>query len=189
MRQSVQELFEKYQNNLYVTAFNICKKARLKTAAAIITVCLVLASGSGIAYAADLGGIQRTIQLWIDGDRTNATFEYNSDGTYNISIPSEDGETEEFGGGGVALEADGTERPLTESEILETLNDPVVKYEDDGTVWVYYYDQKTEITDKFEDGICYLKVSNGDETLYMTIKYQDGWCTNPHKYESPDSLN
>lgn len=189
MRQSVQELFEKYQNNLYVTAFNICKKARLKTAAAIITVCLVLASGSGIAYAADLGGIQRTIQLWIDGDRTNATFEYNSDGTYNISIPSEDSETEEFGGGGVALEADGTERPLTESEILETLNDPVVKYEDDGTVWVYYYDQKTEITDKFEDGICYLKVSNGDETLYMTIKYQDGWCTNPHKYESPDSLN
>lgn len=87
------------------------------------------------------------------------------------------------------MEADGTERPLTESEILETLNDPVVKYEDDGTVWVYYYDQKTEITDKFEDGICYLKVSNGDETLYMTIKYQDGWCTNPHKYESPDSLN
>lgn len=25
MRQSVQELFEKYQNNLYATAFNICK--------------------------------------------------------------------------------------------------------------------------------------------------------------------
>ncbi|MCI8798181.1 MAG: RNA polymerase subunit sigma, partial [Dorea sp.] len=25
MRQSVQELFEKYQNNLYAAAFNICK--------------------------------------------------------------------------------------------------------------------------------------------------------------------
>ena len=27
MRQSVQELFEKYQNNLYAVAFNICKNA------------------------------------------------------------------------------------------------------------------------------------------------------------------
>ena len=27
MRQSVQELFEKYQNNLYAVAFNICKKS------------------------------------------------------------------------------------------------------------------------------------------------------------------
>lgn len=167
----------------------ITKKARLKTAAAVIAVCLIMVSGSGIAYAADLGGIQRTIQLWIDGDQTNATFEYNSDGSYQVSIPSEDGETEEISGGGIAYEPDGTERPLTESEILETLNDPEVEYKDDGTVWVYYYDQKIEITDKFEDGVCYLKVSNGDETLYMTIKYQDGWCSNRHKYESPDSFN
>ena len=27
MRQSVQELFEKYQNNLYIVACNICKNA------------------------------------------------------------------------------------------------------------------------------------------------------------------
>lgn len=165
------------------------KQARFKTAAATITVCLVLAGGGGIAYAKDIGGIQRTIQLWIDGDQTSATFEYNPDGTYNILIPSENGETEERGGGGVAFEADGTERPLTEDELLEDLNDPEVEYKDDGTVWVYYYDQKIEITDKFEDDVCYLKVSNGDETLYMTIKYQDGYCMSPHKYESPDSFN
>lgn len=165
------------------------RKAKLKTAAAIITVCLIMVSGSGIAYAADVGGIQRTIQLWLNGDQTNATFEYNSDGTYKISIPSEEGEAEEMGGGGVAIEDDGTERPLTESEILETLNEPEVEYKDDGTAWVYYYDQKIDITDKFEDGICYLKVSNGDKTLYMTIKYQDGWCSSPHKYESPDSFH
>lgn len=166
------------------------KKAKMKVAAAIISTCLILAGGSGIAYAADIGGIQRTIQLWINGDQTSATFEYNSeDGTYNISIPSEDGETKEYGGGGVAIDDDGTERPLTESEVMETLNDPEVEYNDDGSVWVYYYDQKIEITDKFEDGVCYLKLSNEDETLYMTIKYQDGWCTSPHKYVDPDSFN
>lgn len=78
---------------------------------------------------------------------------------------------------------------MTESELLEELNYPEVEYKDDGTVWVYYYDQKIEITDKFENDVCYLKVSNGEEILYMTIIYQDGYSMSPHKYVSPDSLN
>ena len=72
--------------------------------------------------------------------------------------------------------------------MLEQLQDPIVKYEENGTVWVYYYDRKIEITDWFEDGVCFVKVSNGEKTLYMTILYQDGWCTSPHRFESPDSL-
>lgn len=165
------------------------KKARMRTAAAAVAACVALAGGGGIAYAADVGGIQRTIQLWIDGDRTTATFEYDGEGTYHISYPSEDGEVEERGGGGVAFGEDGTERPLTEEEILEELNAPEVEYKEDGTVWVYYYDQKMEITDLFEDGVCYVKLSHGEETLYMTIKYQGGYGTSPHKYVDPDSFN
>ncbi len=165
------------------------KKAKMRTAAAAVAACVVLAGGSGIAYAADLGGIQRTIQLWINGDQTTATFEYDGEGTYHILYPSEDGEAEELGGGGVAFEEDGTERPLTEVELLDSLNDPEVEYKDDGTVWVYYYEQKIEITDLFEDGVCYVKLSHGEETQYMTVKYQNGYCISPHKYASPDSFN
>lgn len=167
----------------------LSKKARIRTtAAAIITICLLITGGSGVAYAADVGGIQRTIQLWIEGDRTDVTFEYHESGTYDMSYETKDGETEELHGGGVAIEEDGTERPLTEEELLEELNSPTVRYEEDGTVWVYYYDQKIEITDQFQDGVCYVKVSNGEETLYMTVLYQDGWCTSPHKYEPAESL-
>lgn len=165
------------------------KRARMRTAAAAVAACVVLAGGSGIVYAADVGGIQRTIQLWIDGDQTTATFEYDGNGSYTISYPLEDGEAEEIGGGGVAIEDDGTERPLTEEELLESLNEPEVEYKDDGTVWVYYYDQQMEITDLFEDGVCYLKLSHGEETKYMTIKYQDGYATSPHKYADPDSFD
>lgn len=165
------------------------KKAKFQTAAAVVTICLMLAGGGGIAYATDIGGIQRTIQLWLNGDQTTAVFEYNADGTYTISYPSEDGNMEERGGGGIAYEKDGSERPLTESELLDSLNGPEVEYKDDGTVWIYYYDQKIEITDMFEDGVCYVKVSNGEETLYMTVKYQNGWCASPHKYQNPDSFN
>lgn len=167
----------------------LSKKAKIRTtAAAIITICLLITGGSGVVYAADVGGIQRTIQLWIEGDRTDVTFEYHESGTYDMSYETKDGETEELHGGGVAIEEDGTERPLTEEELLEELSWPDVIYEEDGTVWVYYYDQKMEITDQFEDGVCYVKVSNGEETLYMTVMYQDGWCTSPHKYVPAEAL-
>lgn len=167
----------------------LSKKAKIRTtAAAIITIFLLITGGSGVVYAADVGGIQRTIQLWIEGDRTDVTFEYHESGTYDMSYETKDGETEELHGGGVAIEEDGTERPLTEEELLEELSWPDVIYEEDGTVWVYYYDQKMEITDQFEDGVCYVKVSNGEETLYMTVLYQDGWCTSPHKYVPAEAL-
>lgn len=165
----------------------VSKKARFRTAAAMAAVCLVLVGSGSIAYAADVGGVQRTIQLWIRGDQTNANFEYGADGTYLITYPSDDGTVEERGGG-IALDPDGTERPLSEDELLDSLEDPDVVYEEDGTVWVYYYDQKIEITDRFQDDICYVKVSRGKDTLYMTIKYQDGWGSSPHKYMDPQEL-
>lgn len=166
----------------------INKKAKFRAAAAAAAACILLAGGGSIAYAADVGGIQRTVQLWIHGDQTDANFEYDVKGSYQMTYQSEDGELEERAGGGVAIGEDGSERPLSERELLDYLNGPEVEYKEDGTVWVYYYDQKIEVTDRFQDDICYVKVSNGDETLYMTIKYQGGWCTSPHKYESPDSL-
>ena len=166
----------------------VSKKAERRTAAAVLIACLLTAGGSGVVYAADIGGIQRTMQLWIEGDQTDVVFTYDTDGTYHLSYQLEDGQSEEGGGGGIAIEDDGSERPLTENEMLEQLQDPIVKYEENGTVWVYYYDRKIEITDRFEDGVCFVKVSNGEKTLYMTILYQDGWCTSPHRFESPDSL-
>lgn len=168
----------------------IKKRATIKAAAILTSACMLMAGGGSIAYAKDLGGIQRTIQLWIEGDLTDVTvtFKYDPTGSYEISYPGKDGTMHEFGGGGVAFEDDGTERPLTESELMEELNSPDVRYLEDGTVWIYYYDQEIEITDRFEDGVCYAKVSNGDETLYMTILYQDGWCSSPHKYLSPSNM-
>lgn len=58
---------------------------------AAAAVCLLLAGGSSAAYAANVGGIQRTIQLWIDGDQTDVEFEYGEDGTYHLSYPEDDG--------------------------------------------------------------------------------------------------
>lgn len=164
------------------------KKARFQAAAAAVAVCLAFAGGGSIAYAADLGGVQRKIQLWVHGDQTDADIVYNANGSYDLWF-EEDGAQKEGHGGGIAIDQDGTERALTEEEIIEHLNRPEVEYQEDGSVWVYYYDQEIDITDQFKDGVCYVKVSNGETTLYMTIVYQNGYCISPHKYESPDSFN
>ncbi len=167
----------------------IQKKHKFQAAAAILTA-FILVGGTGTVYAANIGGIQRTIQLWIHGDQTDATLDVKEDGSYSLNYSDENGKEVEQGGGGVAFDADGTERPLTEEEIMEQINMPEVEYEEDGSIWVYYENQKIEITDKFDnDKVCYVKIKGKEKTLYLTVKYQNGYCISEDKYPSPASFN
>ena len=73
---------------------------------------------------------------------------------------------------------------------MEQINMPEVEYEEDGSVWVYYEIQKIEITDKFDyDKICYVKIKGKEKTLYLTVKYQNGYCISEDKYPNPASFN
>lgn len=164
------------------------KRPALRRAATIgLAAALVLALGS-VAYASDLGGIQRTVQLWLNGEMTDATLTVN-EGSYTLRYPDKDGTEHERGGGGIAIEDDGTERALTEEEVLEHLNAPEVVYEDDGTVMLYYRGQSLDITDRFdEDGLCHVLLrdeQDGGKTLFVTIRYNDGYSYNSTKYEDP----
>ena len=140
------------------------KRPALRRAATIgLAAALVLALGS-VAYASDLGGIQRTVQLWLNGEMTDATLTVN-EGSYTLRYPDKDGTEHEMGGGGIAIE-------------------------DDGTVTVYYLDQKLDVTDKFnEDGVCYVQLEGGEKTIYMTIKRGNGYATSTTKYILPNEFN
>lgn len=140
------------------------KRSALRRAATIgLAAALVLALGS-VAYASDLGGIQRTVQLWLNGEMTDATLTVN-EGSYTLRYPDKDGIEHEMGGGGVA-------------------------FEPDGTVTVYYLDQKLDVTDKFdEDGVCYVQLEGGEKTIYMTIKRGNGYATSTTKYILPNEFN
>lgn len=157
-----------------------------KTSAAVAALVLAVGSGSA-AYAMDLGGIQRTVQVWVHGDQTDATFTVEN-GSYTLNYKDADGNNVEQSGGGVALEGD-TERPQTDEELLDEINAPEVEYKEDGTVWLYYLDQKMEITDKFEDAFCYVQLKVDGETNYITIKYQDGYAMSTRGYIQPDEFN
>lgn len=212
MKPAVETLIEKNRNNLYVMAFSVCKNAHdaedvvqdtfiqywsqkkdfeseqhiVKTMAASIIGCVLFTASATVAYAMDVGGIQRTIQLWIQGDLTNVTIQFEGDGTYDMAYTGVDGNEEFRAGGGVSVSPDGSEVPLSEEEIMEYLMMPDVEYKEDGSVWVYWLDQKVDITDKFEDDVCYVKLVKGEETMYVTVRYKNGYAAGPHKFAEPD---
>lgn len=141
-----------------------------------------------VCYAANVGGIQRTVQIWIHGEQTTAVMDIQ-DGQYTLTYEDGDGVVHERGGGGVALGPFGSERPLTEEELMEHLDMPEVEYPEDGTVWLYYKGNSLEITDRFnEDGFCFAQLVDGDRTLYVTVKYQDGYAASHIDFVQPEEF-
>ena len=191
-REKFQKTFSKLHASpdLLTEVMEMAEKRRYhspKVAVAAIACVVILGSGTA-AYAMNVGGIQRTIQIWIHGDQTDAQFVVE-DGSYTLDYEDENGEAVHRGGGGVAIEDDGTERSLTEEELMEEINSPEVEYEEDGSVWIYYKNQKMDITDKFEDGVCYVELKDGDTIQYMTVKYQNGYALSPERYLTPAEFN
>ena len=164
------------------------KQHKLQRLVAAVAVCATVAVGATAAYAADVGGVQRTIQLWVHGDQTEAAIQFDGAGGYSMEYSDSEGNPVRRGGGGVTFSADGTKIPVSEEDLMKELTAPEVRYEDDGSVWVYWYGQKVDITDKVENGVCYVLLDNGEETLYMTVKYQKDYATSPHKYLSPSTF-
>ena len=172
-----------------VKAMKHTRKIHISRLAAACAVAVMTVGLGSVAYATDVGGIQRNIQLWINGDQTDAVLDIQGN-SYTVTYQGQDNTLHEFGGGGVAIDGDGSERPLTEAEIIEQLNSPEVQYRDDGSVWVCCQGEETEITDRFdEDGICYVQLRTGGNTLYLTVKYNQGFASSPHSYVSPKSFN
>jgi hypothetical protein len=168
------------------------KKAMLRTFAAAACACLVIVGSSRIAYAANVGGILRTIQLWMYGEQTDVTIDFDGSGNYSMEYTDADGNTRELGGGGFDVDADGTKRALTEDELIWHLFEEVdVSYNDDGRIMLYFQGQVADITDKFENDICYIFLNgtdlNGtDVSLYVTVlKAEDGGfpiASSPDRY-------
>ena len=87
----------------------------------------------------------------------------------------------------ICLLLEGSVRLLSRGreELLEYLSRPEVEYREDGTVWVHWLGQSLDITNQFEDGVCYVKLDNGGETLYLTVEYGGGYTASPHRYVKP----
>ena len=164
------------------TMNNTGKRYIPRLAAVCAAAALVLALAGG-AYAADVGGVRHAVQIWLHGDLTNAALDIQG-GEYTDG----QGNAQERGGGGIVMEADGTERALTEGEIVEQLNSPEGEYGEDGAVTVWWRGQKLDITDKFQGKVCYVKLTDGAETVYLTVKYHGGYGWSNEDYPDPNDF-
>ena len=151
--------------------------------AAILWILALSLAGAGV-YAADIGGIQRKIQILQHGELTNAVLTVSeTDGTYQVTDPS--GKVLESGGG-VSIGADGTERPLTREELLSDLSNQVSTEVEDGHYYLCWRAHLFDLTEAFDKGtICYVTLTDGSDTLYVTALSTGAVASSPYRYLIP----
>ena len=137
--------------------------------AACAAVVMTLSLSLGV-YAADIGGIQKIIQVWLWGEQTDLVLEW----TKNGYIVTREGEDEPYMSDFITKDNNGDPRLMTEEEVIEYLKKPNVEYYDDGSAWLYYEDQRIEITDQFDaNGVCRITVRGSDRMLDITVNQRD----------------
>ncbi len=149
----------------------IQKKHKKNIAIAAAVTCAVLVGAGGTAYAADLGGIQTKVNIWLNGKQVEAVGTPNANGqSFTFTFNGEDG-SESMGYGGVCIDEDGNEKWLSADELVSQINNSAsVKKDEDGKIWAYYYDQKMEITDLFDsNGVCTITMTHEDKTIQLVI--------------------
>lgn len=134
-------------------------------------ICILLMGLFSAACAADIGGLRQVVNLWIHGRSTEVAITQDESNEFTVTWEDEDGEIHEMGGGGVALDEDGAERPITMEEYLDHLQTSAnVEQDARGQVMLYYYDQSLDITDAFDDADnCRVALVHDGETAYITI--------------------
>ena len=142
-----------------------------RRALAAAGILLAVMVGGSTAYAANVGGIQRAIQIWLHGDQTEAVLTVDETaGTYTIT--DKNGTMIE-GGGGV-------------EEIAEHLANEVATDTIDGRMYLLYHSQKFDITDKFADSDYYfVTLKDNDTTLYVTVSKDGAVASSPDRYPQP----
>lgn len=146
-----------------ITMKNTKTRIVFRPIAAVICIMMLFGSAT-VAYAADIGGIRQTIQFWIQGKSVDADVVDNGDGNYEFFY--EDGN--KAGGGGIAIENDGSKTPLSAEEVVGVLSNEVSLLED-GTVWLYYNSYAIDITDQMTDAGCKVVLNDHGQKVYFSI--------------------
>ncbi|MBR3166069.1 MAG: hypothetical protein IKF16_07860 [Lachnospiraceae bacterium] len=128
----------------------------------------VILSG-GVCYAANVGGIQETVQLWLHGNQVEATVESSEDVPFTVTYEDEEG-IHEFGGGGMSEDENGEMRPISMEEYIEYLQNESIDVEmkEDGSCWLYGGETAMDITDLFN--VCETSIEVDGKTKWVRIE-------------------
>ncbi|WP_294732120.1 hypothetical protein [uncultured Faecalibaculum sp.] len=112
--------------------------------AAAVAAAMVIVASTGVAYAADLGGLRTTVNVWLRGENKEIVADPNGDGGYTFY---EEGNDEPVGsGGGVYIDDNGQEHVLGPQDVANTMV-PVVEKRDDGSYWLSEEENCWDVTE------------------------------------------
>jgi hypothetical protein len=165
------------------------KKIIKTVAAAFAAVILIAATGTGV-YAADIGGIQKSVGIWLHGDVADVTIKEVGDGQFEVTYP--DGSVR--GCGGMEEDGHGGMRGVSMESMIAQLRTSVeCEQDEDGRIWIYIRDHKIDVTDQIDEkGYAQEKVKDGFLADYITVIWrEDGSCaisTSHSGFDSPEKL-
>lgn len=145
------------------------KTIRLNRIAALAAAMILLIGTMSVAYAADVGGIQATVRILMHGSAEYATLTKISDLEYQLTTYEGDS-SRTMGMGGVEIEADGTETPISGEDLVNDRNEHgEIEVNEEGRIMLYFYDQAVDITDRYdEDGKCRITLTHdGKEAAFV----------------------
>lgn len=148
------------------------KRPLSKALASVCVAAALVIAGATAAYAADLAGFRQALSLWIQGEQRNGVMEQVGEGEF-VFI-DEDGRENIYRG---TIDDGSGERPMTMDEMLhneEMEAHPFFEEKENGSVWMYYKEQKVDITEQFENGnTAFVTLDDGGKTLYFTVRWEE----------------
>ncbi len=150
------------------------RKASMHRTAAACLCGILLLGGAGAAYAADLGGIQTRLTAWIRGEEISGIVAVEEgEGLYTYRWDDGEGMEDQLTAFGYGKDADGSQAALSAAEVLEGASIGV-EADEDGVIWLYYYEYREDITEYMTDGACQVALETDDGTVYFDVEDSGG---------------
>ena len=140
-----------------------------RAAAAAIAVCFLVVGSVGVSYAADLGGIRTKFGIWMNGSKQDVEVVQIEDGSYIVRDENGD---QNMGFGGVAIDEEGNEVPMTAEELVGYMNnDCHLEITEDGRYIFSYKNLIEDVTDQLDrKGELHIHVEDpANEYTYFNI--------------------
>ena len=176
-REKIQRAFDAVQPSgiLNMEEMNM-KQKPIKKPLVLVCACIaLLAVFLTAAYAADLGGFRQTLTVWCGGKQQTVEVTQPQEGM--LQWTGEDGMIHTSGG--IAVEDDGTERPLTLEELLDEQfsERPVLNFYEDGRAFLEFFEHYVDVTDQLDSGRIEAALEHDGVLYYITYigSREIGW--------------
>ena len=133
--------------------------------ASICAIVAILVGSAGVAYAANIGGLRRSVDSWLYGEAVAVEIIDQGKGEFVIRYPN----GYERKTGGLSFDSNGNPVPFTVDDVIETMDDADI-VEEDEKILLCLRDHVFDITEDLQDDrTAKISVKDGILPTYITV--------------------